>query len=67
MNRPKPNSTLPPAPPLAAWPEPPTKPGIYTKHLPDGREVPWIVLSNPDNNPEPTTERNARGCQKCTT
>jgi hypothetical protein len=47
--------------------EPPTEPGIWSKLLPDGRVVPWIVL------PEPTSETDvgphpsqSRGCYKCT-
>lgn len=51
--------------------EPPTEPGIWTKLLPDGRRVPWIVLppADPHEAESPTAEassRSSRGCNKCT-
>lgn len=60
-------ASSPPAVPRTVGTEPPTEPGIWSKLLPDGRVVPWIVL------PEPTSETDvgphpsqSRGCYKCT-
>ena len=66
MNRPKPSSPVQTPLSPAIWPDLPTKPGIYVKHLPDGREVPWIVLSKPNDNAESSANHIARGCCKCT-
>ena len=73
MNRLK-STQLPPLPAqgvLAAGSEPPTEPGIWTKLLPDGRTVPWIVLAPVEPNDATgltaeTASRTSRGCYKCT-
>lgn len=55
----------------AASTEPPTEPGIWTKLLPDGRTVPWIVLPSTGPNDATglateTASPTSRGCYKCT-
>ncbi len=67
MNRLKPTSLAKPQPvQTSSGAELPTEPGIWSKLLPDGRVVPWIILPNS----EPTTDfaphHAARGCYKCT-
>ncbi len=55
-----------PTPPSVAIPEPPTQPGIWSKILPDGRVVPWIVLPESELTAGPDPNRPAWGCYKCT-
>jgi len=54
------------APPPVASPEPPTQPGIWTKLLPDGRVVPWIVLPEVETGIQSASNRPVGGCYKCT-
>ncbi|MBC7892096.1 MAG: hypothetical protein H7Y12_07795 [Sphingobacteriaceae bacterium] len=54
------------APPPVANPEPPMQPGIWTKLLPDGRVVPWIVLPEAETGIQSTSNRTVGGCYKCT-